>query len=149
MKEIPSAVPSTDNLDTLPLVDIDQFNTKVIGAYNDGLDDDLEADLDTARSIIPAGTGAYRDFSYIAPEIPFYDPANCVGCMECVIECPDTAILGKVVEKDTLEQELDSISDPIEKATFESRFAETQKYTSIYEKKGEEGGLFWYLYRSY
>jgi len=142
MKDIPAAAPSADNLDALPLVDIDKFNTEVIGAYNAGLDDDLEADLDTARSIIPAGTGAYRDFSYIAPEIPFYDPANCVGCMECVIECPDTAILGKVVEKDTLEQELDSISDPIEKATFESRFAETQKYTSTYESKGEEGGLF-------
>ena len=63
MKEIPSAVPSTDNLDTLPLVDINQFNTKVIGAYNDGLDDDLEADLDTTRGIIPSVSGANRDFS--------------------------------------------------------------------------------------
>ena len=76
MKDIPAAAPSADNLDALPLVDIDKFNTEVIGAYNDGLDDDLEADLDTARSIIPAGTGAYRDFSYIAPELPFYDHAN-------------------------------------------------------------------------
>ena len=30
MKDIPSAAPSTDNFDVLPLVDIDQFNTKVI-----------------------------------------------------------------------------------------------------------------------
>ena len=85
------------------LVDIEHFNTKVLDAYAVGQDDELEADLDTARSIIPAATGSYRDFSYIAPEIPFYDPSMCVGCMECVIECPDTAILAKVIEKDTLD----------------------------------------------
>ena len=79
------------------LVNIENFNTTILDAYAMGEDNDLEADLDTARSIIPAGTGSYRDFSYIAPEIPFYDPSMCVGCMECVIECPDTAILGKIL----------------------------------------------------
>ena len=52
------------------LVDIEKFNTTVLDAYAVGQDDELEADLDTARSIIPAATGSYRDFSYIAPEIP-------------------------------------------------------------------------------
>ena len=61
--------------------------------------------------------------------------------MECVIECPDTAILGKIVEKDTLEKELDGVLE-CDKDLFRSRFTETQKYTSLYEKKGEEGGLF-------
>ena len=123
------------------LVDIEHFNTKVLDAYAVGQEDELEADLDTARSIIPAATGSYRDFSYIAPEIPFYDPSMCVGCMECVIECPDTAILAKVIEKDTLDQELKGVLE-CDKDLFRSRFAETQKYTTMYEKKGEEGGLF-------
>ena len=42
----------------------------VLDAYAEG-DDELEADLDTARSVIPSATGLYRDFSYIAPEIPY------------------------------------------------------------------------------
>ena len=53
---------------------------------------------DRARSVVPAGTGALRDFSYIAPDIPEFLSNNCVGCMDCVTQCPDTAILGKVVE---------------------------------------------------
>ena len=62
----------------------------------------LDADLFTARSIVPAGTGALRDFSYIAPEIPLFEPSNCVGCMDCVTECPDTAILAKAIEPQEL-----------------------------------------------
>ena len=125
------------------VVDIDDFNSRVIGAYAEDLSaDSLVADLDTARSIIPGGTGSYRDFSYIGTEIPLYDPSNCVGCMECVIECPDTAILGKVIEPENLQAELDLIDDPIDKVMYGSRFTDTQKYGSSYEKKGKEGGLF-------
>ena len=125
------------------VVDVEDFNSRVLGAYAEDLSaDSLVADLDTARSIIPGGTGSYRDFSYIGTEIPIYDPSNCVGCMECVIECPDTAILGKVIEPETLQAELDLINDPIEKIMFESRFTDTQKFGSAYEKKGEKGGLF-------
>ena len=142
MSGFPAAAP-TNGGKRPSLVNIEQFNSKVIGGYNDGTGPlELEADLDLARSIIPAGTGSYRDFSYIAPEIPLYDPANCVGCMECVIECPDTAILGKVVERGTLEKELQHFSDDVERESLGARFAETQKYTATYEKKGEEGGLF-------
>ena len=142
MGKIPSTAPTIeDRLETL--VDVEDFNSRVIDSYNEGSGPlALEADVHTARSIIPAGTGAYRDFSYIAPEIPLYDPSNCVGCMECVIECPDTAILGKVVEPAELESELNGVEDPTAHAIFKSRFAETQKYTTSVEKKGEEGGLF-------
>ena len=53
------------------VVDTEDFNSRVIGAYNDGTaEKGLEADDQVARSIIPAATGALRDFSYIAPEIP-------------------------------------------------------------------------------
>src|SRR5436190_12443724 len=94
------------------VVDIADFNERVVGAYNDGTaEKGLEADDQVARSIIPAATGALRDFSYIAPDIPEFIGENCVGCMDCVTECPDTAILGKVVEPVTLEEHLSGITD--------------------------------------
>src|SRR5206468_6615360 len=94
------------------VVDFEDFNERVVGAYNDGTaEKGLEADDQIARSIIPAATGALRDFSYIAPDIPEFIAENCVGCMDCVTECPDTAILGKVIEPETLEQKLATIPD--------------------------------------
>src|SRR5438093_8850888 len=80
------------------VVDIEDFNSRVIGAYNDGTaEKGLEADDQVGRSIIPAATGAFRDFSYIAPDIPEFIAENCVGCMECVSECTLNAICGYVV----------------------------------------------------
>ena len=61
---------------------VDDFNRRVIGAYQDGKASAvLPADIGVARSLIPPGTGALRDFSYIAPEIPKFDAEKCVGCM--------------------------------------------------------------------
>src|ERR1044071_6389991 len=87
------------------VVDIADFNDRVVGAYNSGLAErGLPADDMVGRSIVPAATGALRDFSYIAPDIPEFIPGKCVGCMECVTQSPDTAILGKVAELATLEE---------------------------------------------
>src|ERR1041384_319511 len=100
------------------VVDIADFNERVIGAYNAGTaEKGLVADDQVARSIIPGGTGALRDFSYIAPDIPAFITENCVGCMECVTQCPDTAILGKVIEPNVLEQNLSQITDETERAS--------------------------------
>jgi len=141
MGKMPLSAPTLEErLETA--VDIEDFNSRVLDDYDKKGSAELEADVHTARSIIPAATGSYRDFSYIATEIPLYDPSNCVGCMECVIECPDTAILGKVVEPNALQSELDQVDDPRDQRMFGSRFADTQKYFSTFEKKGEEGGLF-------
>ena len=94
------------------VVDIEDFNSRVVGAYESGTaEKGLEADDQVGRSIIPAGTGVFRDFSYIAPDIPEFITENCVGCMDCVTECPDTAILGKVAEPSTLEERLSKIED--------------------------------------
>src|SRR5438876_3913506 len=94
------------------VIDIEDFNERVVGAYNDGTaEKGLDADAGVARSIIPAGTGAFRDFSYIAPDIPEFITENCVGCMDCVTECPDTAILGKVAEPSAHEERLSKIED--------------------------------------
>src|SRR5262249_29740096 len=92
------------------VVDIDDFNSRVVAAYNDGsAEKGLEADDAVARSIIPAATGALRDFSYIAPDIPEFIMDKCVGCMDCVTQCPDTAILGKVADPSTLDSRLAQI----------------------------------------
>ena len=128
---------------TADVIDIDDFNSRIVGAYNDGSAElELPADHCTSRSLIPAGTGALRDFSYIAPEIPLLNSENCVACMDCVTECPDTAILGKVVPKAQLEAELGKIADPAERDQYAKQFAKTTKFWSVYEKKGQEPGYF-------
>ena len=127
----------------IPLVDVDDFRNRIVDAYNRGAGDaDLPADLSTARSLIPPGTGALRDFSYIAPEIPLFKPDQCVGCMECVTACPDTAILGKVVEPQTLETLLAAESDPAVREDLRAQWVRTRKYADAAEKRGEEPGLF-------
>src|SRR5215472_15990661 len=61
---------------------VNDFNRRVIGAYQKGKGSAvLPADIGVARSRIPPGTGALRDFSYIAPESPGFDREICVGCM--------------------------------------------------------------------
>src|SRR5262245_49991838 len=128
---------------TQDVLDVQDFNERVVGAYNDGTAElDLPADHGTLRSFIPAGTGILRDFSYIAPEIPLLNSENCVGCMDCVTECPDTAILGKVVPKSKLEAELTAIEDPAAREHYAKQFGKTTKYWSVYEKKGQEPGYF-------
>lgn len=121
---------------------VEDFNERVIGAYNAGADDDLPADIGVARSLVPAGTGVLRDFSYIAPQIPEYDQARCVGCMTCVTECPDTAILGKVVMPDVLELALAETPEA-ERAWLSQQWAITTKFYNVPEKKEPgSGGKF-------
>ena len=125
------------------LPDANEFREKVIGAYRRGAGaDDLPSDETAARSLIPPGTAALRDFSYIAPDFPALEREKCVGCMECVTKCHDTAILAKVIGKSDLAKELAQVGDAAERERLEKRFAETTKYYSAIEKKGEEGGLF-------
>src|SRR5262245_50733518 len=127
----------------LNVVDVSDFNERVVGAYNNGTaEKGLDADDMVARSIIPAATGALRDFSYIAPDIPEFITENCVGCMECVTECPDTAILGKVAEPAVLEQRLAGITDDGLRESMGKQWATTNKYYTVLEKRGSGGGQF-------
>jgi pyruvate ferredoxin oxidoreductase beta subunit len=127
----------------LNVVDVADFNERVVGAYNNGTaEKGLPADDQVARSVIPGGTGALRDFSYIAPDIPLFITDNCVGCMECVTQCPDTAILGKAVVPSVLEERLNTISDENERDTMSKQWAVTTKYFNVLEKKGVGGGKF-------
>lgn len=117
------------------------FNERIVGAYNEGDDDSLPADISVARSLIPAGTGVLRDFSYIAPEIPEFNHNNCVGCMTCVTECPDTAILGKVVEPSVLDLALQGENGQAD--WLRQQWAVTNKFHTVPEKKDAgSGGYF-------
>ncbi len=127
----------------LPVIDITQFNERVVRRYEEGTaEKSLPADLESARSLIPAGTATLRDFSYIAPDIPEYIPSNCTGCMECVTLCPDTAILGKVVGEGDWKGKLGKIPDETEREMFRSQWSEPKKYYAGPKKKTGEGGKF-------
>ncbi|MBI3895320.1 MAG: 4Fe-4S binding protein, partial [Acidobacteria bacterium] len=95
-----------------------------------------------ARSLIPAGTAALRDFSHISQEIPQLIADNCVGCMECVTACPDTAIRGKVAEPEALKKKLADIPDEALRSSLRQQFAVTNKYYKLPEKQGQAGGYF-------
>ena len=127
----------------LPVLDVSDFNDRVIQSYEDGTaEKGLAADLDLARSIVPAGTAALRDFSYISPEIPEFVTENCTGCMDCVTQCPDTAILGKVLSESELNEKLATIENEADRAMFEAQWSKTRKYYDGPKKKGKEGGRF-------
>ncbi|MBI2154124.1 MAG: thiamine pyrophosphate-binding protein [Candidatus Rokubacteria bacterium] len=110
------------------------FNARVIGAYEKGIgSQELPADVGVARSLIPAGTAALRDFSYLSAEIPEFIADTCVGCMTCVTECPDTAILGKAIPASRLEREPEFDG---------THWARTRKYFDVPARRGLEGALF-------
>src|SRR5438093_13675530 len=119
------------------VVDVEDFNNRVVAAYESGTaEKGLEADDQVARSIIPAATGAFRDFSYIAPDIPEFIAVNCVGCMDCVTQCPDTAILAKVAEPAVLDQHLAGVDDPLLREQMTAQWVKTNKYYNVLENEG-------------
>jgi pyruvate/2-oxoacid:ferredoxin oxidoreductase beta subunit/NAD-dependent dihydropyrimidine dehydrogenase PreA subunit len=128
---------------SLPVLDVVDFNERIIRGYEEGYGEkELPADLSLARSLVPAGTATLRDFSNIAPEIPEYIPENCTGCMDCVTECPDTAILGKVLSEKELEEKLAKIADPADREMYRKQWAKTKKYYDAGKKKLGDGGMF-------
>jgi pyruvate ferredoxin oxidoreductase beta subunit len=135
-----------------PLLDMHQyvedFGLTVVPAYRRGIADrELPADAGLARSVIPPGTAAVRDFSHLAPRIPELIAEKCVGCMACVSSCPDTAILGTVVPTPELEGRIATFAATAEQpalaaATAASHFADTQKYGEVPAKRGLTRGSF-------
>src|SRR5262249_42248108 len=127
---------------SLPVLDVVDFNERIVRGYEDGTgENELPADLSVARSLVPAGTASLRDFSYISPEIPEYITENCTGCMDCVTECPDTAILGKVLSEPELEEKLASIPEA-DRAMYRAQWSRTKKYYDAGKKKTGAGGMF-------
>jgi len=124
------------------------FAATVLRAYAlDVADAELPADEEAARSVMPPGTAAARDFRTLAPTIPELDASRCVGCMACVTACPDSALLPVVTPASALDASLDAFvagdPDPERaRATARDRFADTRKYGDVAAKKGLERGLF-------
>src|SRR5271156_4003260 len=120
---------------SLNVLDVNDFNERIIRGYEEGYGEkELPADLSLARSLVPAGTATLRDFSNIAPEIPEYIPENCTGCMDCVTECPDTAILGKVLSETELEEKVKTLPEA-DRDMFRLQWAKTKKYYDAGKKK--------------
>jgi pyruvate-ferredoxin/flavodoxin oxidoreductase len=118
------------------------FCEQVVGAYARGREDSLEADEYAARSLMPPASGLRRSFRTLSPEIPEFLASACVGCMDCVNECPDTAILAKVALPEELEAKLARIERPDLREALRKQFAVTSKYHDLPAKRGEPGGLF-------
>src|SRR5438309_3805198 len=135
-------VDSGYKLVNLPVLDVADFNERIVRGYEEGYGEtELPADLSVARSLVPAGTASLRDFSYISPEIPEYLPDNCTGCMDCVTECPDTAILGKVLSEPELEEQVKKLPEA-DRAMYRLQWSKTKKYYDAGKKKLGSGGMF-------
>ncbi|MEZ4616244.1 MAG: 4Fe-4S binding protein [Caldilineaceae bacterium] len=74
-----------------------------------------------------------------SPGDPEFNNQNCVGCMTCVTECPDTAILGKVVELNILDLALAQTNED-RRAWLGKQWATTNKFHTVPEKKEEGSG---------
>jgi pyruvate ferredoxin oxidoreductase beta subunit len=135
-----------------PLLDmaayVEEFGQTVVPAYRRGVADrELGADAGLARSVIPPGTAATRDFSHLAPRIPELLAEKCVGCMACVNACPDTAILATVVPQGELEGRIETFAagqpEPqVAVTTARAHFADTQKYGEVPARRGIARGAF-------
>ncbi len=123
-----------------PVVQPD-FCDHVIGSYGRGREADLEADEFVARSLMPPSSASRRSFRTLAPDIPVFTASKCVGCMECVNVCPDTAILGKVAEPAALDEQLGKVREEV-RESLRAEFVQTTKYFELPQKKGQTGGLF-------
>ncbi|HET9347229.1 MAG TPA: thiamine pyrophosphate-dependent enzyme [Candidatus Limnocylindrales bacterium] len=135
-----------------PVLDMDayveEFGRSVVPGYRRGVADaEFPADAGLARSIIPPGTSATRDFSRLSPRIPDLVLDRCVGCMACVNACPDSAILGIVVPESQVGPAVDAFaaSQPDPAAAGETarrHFYATQKYGDVPARRGAERGAF-------
>jgi pyruvate-ferredoxin/flavodoxin oxidoreductase len=118
------------------------FCEKVVGSYLRGREAELDADEYVARSLMPPGSAALRSFRFLGAEIPEFIASACVGCMDCVNECPDTAILARVVDPGTLDASLERIERADLREGLRGHFSVTNKYNDLFEKRGKRGGLF-------
>jgi len=148
----PAVLADPDTGGAAPLLDIEayveDFNRDVVLAYRRGIADvELPADVGLARSIVPPGTAATRDFSRLAPRIPEFLAEKCVGCMACVSACPDAAILATVLPASQLEPAVEEFAAgrpdaPRAADTARAHFATTDKYATVPARRGIEPGAF-------
>jgi pyruvate ferredoxin oxidoreductase beta subunit len=122
----------------------------VLGAYRQGVaEHELPANATLARSILPPGTAAERDFSELAPQIPELVADRCVGCMACVSACPDSALLAVALPESQVDAQIADMAektDPPEAermaAGLSGHFTRTQKYAEVPARRGLEPAAF-------
>ncbi len=109
------------------------FRERIVSAYNRGRSSVLEADLHSARGLMPPASAIHRSFRGVCVELPKLDAAACTGCMECVNQCPDAALTARVVEPEVLENKLRLVEREDLRERLRLQFAHTVKF---------DGGLF-------
>lgn len=119
-----------------------EFCEHVVESYARGRETELPADIYAARSLMPPSTALHRSFRHLAPNIPVLHSDKCVGCMECVNQCPDTAILARVVEPAILDERIARIEREDLRDMLHKLFVRTNKYHDVPAKRGETGGMF-------
>ena len=127
------------------VVDIADFNERVVGAYNSGLAETRPAGRrsDRRAASCPPPPARCATSATSRRTSPSSSRENCVGCMECVTQCPDTAILGKVAEPATLERAARRIHRRGRCARRWPRSGRSPTSTyNVLEKKGVGGGKF-------
>src|SRR6185503_4250711 len=140
--------PSTADLE--PVLDLraylEGFTDDVIDGYRRGVADaEHAADAGLARSIIPPGTAATRDFSHLAPRIPEFRADACVGCMACVSACPDAALIARVIPVADVQPAVEAFTatDPGPADELRDHFVgTTAKYATVPARRGEAPGAF-------
>lgn len=100
------------------------------------------AEAARACSWLPPGSAETRDFSQLAPDLPLLDADKCVGCMECVTQCPDSAILAKVVPVSAYTEALRREEGRVHADYVARQFCKTAKYYDVPARKGHEPGMF-------
>jgi ferredoxin len=123
------------------------FGDDVLSLYRRGVaESELCADELVARSLMPPGSAAGRDFSSLAPTLPAFLPDACTGCMACVNVCPDSALHATVVPAQQLADAAASFfsGDPADAdaAAVLARFTDTVKYGRQAERRGLEPAKF-------
>ena len=81
----------------------------VLALYRRGVaETELPADELTARSLMPPGSAADRDFSSLAPTLPAFLADACTGCMACVNVCPDSALYATAMPESQLAKAMET-----------------------------------------
>jgi len=126
---------------------LDTFDADVLDLYRRGVaQTELPADELVARSLLPPGSAAGRDFSSLAPTLPDFAADACTGCMACVNVCPDSALYAVAIPGSQLSAATGSYFNgdraDAEAADVLSRFTGTSKYGRQAEMRGLEPAKF-------
>ena len=136
-----------------PIFDVDsyveEFGRSIVPAYRRGIaDQELPADVGLARSIIPPGTAATRDFSRLAPRIPeFLARASASAAWPASVPAP-TAPSSASSSRSPSSSRASKPSPPtqpqpdVASATARQHFAPTRSTATSRPSRGLERGAF-------